>query len=218
MGAGDHQDGHRPGKGEVRAAVRPDQPASEGGHCHGDGDDGEHPGGAIGQRLEATARCLSVGDQSHDLAQGGVAPGAHHGGYQGAFAVHRSGHDLAARGLVHRTGLAGEECLVYRRGPFGDRGIDRHLLTGSDQHPIAYPERVDRNVVHHPVRGDMVRHRRDHGGEMVQGARRRHDGAHLQPMPEQHHVEECRQLPVERLAGETEGDRQAVPVGDGDRQ
>ncbi len=60
--------------------------------------------------------------------------------------------------------------------------------------------------------------RRHKPGQLLQGPRGSHDRSHLQPMAEEHDVDEGRHLPEEDLSGQAEDDGAAVDVGGGDGQ
>jgi len=131
--------------------------------------------------------------------------------------VDRPRHHLVAGPLGNRAGLTGEEGLVDGGPALEHHPVGGDLLAGEDPHHVPLAEGV-RGHVPDPTRLLPVG---DGGKQLGQGLERPPglaDAFHLQPVAEEHHHDQGGELPIERPPGKAQRDRQAVEIGDADRQ
>src|SRR5207245_4565142 len=129
--------------------------------CAKPGDEGERPspdrnerepeGGAVREILGAGPCLLGFAHQLDYLRE--VAVGASASDFDGdrALAIHRAPDDFVALALLHRLGLAGEHRLVDARATRDDQPVGRDLFTGLDEHPVARPQGIERDLFDGPV-------------------------------------------------------------------
>jgi len=132
---------------------------------------------------------------------------------QGTFAVDGTADDSVSRLLVHWARLPGQHGLIHARCSVLDAPVDGDLLTRLDQHTISGRE-VGNRVVHHRAVGhDDMCIRGHKSRKALQRAGGAHHGLHLQPVTEEHDIDQCRQLPVENHSLKTQRDCGAVYKG-----
>jgi hypothetical protein len=153
---------------------------------------------------KTAARSLSFLHEAHDLTQRRLVSGTSDGDGQRPLPVDGAGNDLVALFAVHRPGLPGEKRLIERGRSLDDVAVGRHLLAGTDQNVVALAQFDNGYIGDAAVAADPMGNIGNHGGQVIEGCTRRHHRPHLDPVSQQHHVEKGGQLPVERLAVETE--------------
>ena len=67
-------------------------------------------------------------------------------------------------------------------GAFEDDTVGGHLFSGPHEDHVPFPQGLHRDVFHLAL-PHAVGHRRDKGGQVLQGPARTLYGAHLDPMP-----------------------------------
>src|SRR5690606_32456197 len=117
---------------------------------------------------------------------------------EGAVAVDRAGDDLVALRLLHRAGLAGDHGLVERALALPYDAVGRDALAGADEDDVARAEVGDGDALLGAV-GDAGGGVGEELRELVEGALRLLDRAHLDPVPEEHDGDEGGELPPQRL-------------------
>src|SRR2546426_9229468 len=88
-------------------------------------------------------------------------------------------------------------------------GIRDYKVTGVQTcalpiYPVARPQGIERDLFDGPVGTEAMCLGREEPDELFQGARGAEHGAHLDPVPEQHDVDERRRLPKEHAPGKAE--------------
>jgi hypothetical protein len=140
---------------------------------------------------------------------------------QRAGFVHSPGDHAITGAFLDRSGLARDHGLVHGAASVPYHAVRGDASTGPHEDAIAFVQLRDRDLLQPPA-GAIARHpRRPVGqqpGELGQRALRLGDGAHLDPMPQQHDRDERGELFPERHARVAEGHSQAEREGDIDSQ
>ena len=137
---------------------------------------------------------------------------------EGGFAVDGTANRLVAFALFDGHALARQHSLVERGVAFDDEAVGRHLFAGLDEYAVAPPQFGDRHVFDASILSKSVRLGGHESHELLQSRRGTHHRAHLDPMSEQHDVDQGCDLPEKHLTGQTENDQGAVTVGDADSE
>ena len=194
------------------------QPAHEGDGAAPEGDPGQPVGGAVGDVLGPGAGLLGLAYHLDDLGEVGLVAGLADLDDHRPLAVDGTTDDLVALLLVDRLGFAGQHRFVEARAALDDDAVDGDLLAGTDQHPITGPQLGDRHLHGAAVRQQLGGRGGQELDERFEGARRAHHRPHLDPVTEQHDVDEGDELPEEDLARQPEGDGRRVEEGGPDRE
>ncbi|GBE26057.1 hypothetical protein BMS3Bbin02_02350 [bacterium BMS3Bbin02] len=219
MGTCDNEHGDYPGDGAaVKPAIdqRPHQRRQgRGYHCCIK----EERSCSVGEKLGRRLARFGLGDQLHDAGQRGVIAACGHLRSDCAgSAVDRSCDDRGVNGLLHRSGLAGDQRFIEVGFTVDDHSVRRHACAGANQHDLARRELGGRHLGDGAVgRFDIcgVRHELC---ERAKGARRLAYCAHLHPMAEQHDVDQSDELPEEVIAEFHDKGEQGEAIGHRDRK
>jgi hypothetical protein len=120
--------------------------------------------------------------------------------------------------FFHRPGFACQHGFVETRSALDDDAIDGHLVPRPDQYTVAGSQVADGHLVDGIVRAQAVGRRRQQADQRLQRPGGAHDRLHLDPVAEQHDVDQGDQLPEEHLAGQAKDHGAGVEEGDGDGQ
>ncbi len=216
MRAGDDHHGHGAFDGEGEVLAHENQPDQEGDRAAAQGNDGEPHRGGVGEVLGLRFAFLGLFDEVDDLRQKRILAGAFDLDGQRAFAVDGAADDLAAGLLGDRGRFPGEHRLIDRALALHDDTVRGDLLTRLDQDLVIHRQFAQRHVLHAAVGHELVGVGGHEFGQFLQGPRGAHHRLHLDPVPEQHDVDEGGQLPEEHLAGQAEHHGAAVEIGGGD--
>ena len=182
------------------------------------GDDGQRKRGLVRQALGPGLARGGLLDELDHLRQVGILARPGHLDGQRAGAVDGAADHLVVLFPGDRPGLAGDHGLVDLALAVDDPAVGGHLLAGPDQHLVARLQLIQRDVPNGAVRLDPMRLGRQQPGQILQRLRRAHHGAHLDPVAQQHDVDQRGQLPEEDLPAQAEDDQAAVHICDGDGQ
>ena len=154
-------------------------------------------GGAIGERLRPRPRRLRFGDEALDAGQRGVVTDGGDPHADRRVGRDGAGHDAVAGALRHRARLTGDHRFVDLGFAVGDVAVGGHPRAGSHQHDIARPQRVDADRLDLARFGDAFRFVGQQRGQRRERALGLPDRVHLEPVAEQHDVDQQRELPPE---------------------
>ena len=155
------------------------------------------PGHLVGQHFGVRLLLLRLGHELHDLREVARLAGAGDAHVQRAVAVLRAAEHGAARLRLHGAGLACDERFVDRRRAVGHLAVGGHLLPRFHHDRLPHLHPIERHVgegavglLHVGLGGQEL-------GHLLERVARAHDGAHLDPMAQQHDDDERGQLPEE---------------------
>ena len=179
----------------------------------------EEPAGSlIRQDLCPRFGLLGLLDQAHDAGQGGLLAGGCHAHTQAALAVDGPGDDLCACHLVDRRRLTGDHRLVDIRMPFRHLTVGGNACARADEDEIAMLERGDRHSLGHVTVVDALGGVGHELRQLVERTGSLAHRAHLEPVTEQHDVDQRDELPEETFPQVQELRRDAVHERNGNCQ
>src|SRR5660397_201153 len=123
--------------------------------------------------------------------------------------------DLILLTLLHGPGRSGEHGFVEGRASFYHPAVHRHLLPGFHQDSVPALEVGHGDVLRGAVFLQQVGFVGHEAGQLLQGLRGTHHGAHLHPVAQQHDVHQRGQFPEEDLPGQAQDHGRAVGEGGG---
>ena len=217
MRAGDHHYRHHALQREAELAART-EPRNERKRPAPDGNEREPQGGAVCEILSAGARLLRFADQLDHLGDVGVGTRPPDLDSDRALPVYGAADDLVTLALLHRLRLAGEHRLVDAGAARDDEPVSGDLLSRLDEHPVVRLQGSTGNVFKGAVGSEAMRLGRQEPDQLLEGSRGAEYRAHLDPVAEQHDVDQRRRFPEEHAPGEPEDNQRAVDVGHRDRE
>ena len=201
----------------VEPGLGEEQPHDERERTDGERDDGEVERRAVGEILGLRLRRLRLADEPDDLAEVRLLARPLDLDGERARPVDAPGDHLVPVPFLDRDRLAGERRLVDGAPPLHDGTVGGNFLARLHEHAVARAERARRHVLDLPVRSDSVGLVGHQPGQFFERRRRPHHAPHLDPVADEHEVDERRRLPEKQLAVEAEHDGERVKEGDGDR-
>ena len=214
MRAGNHHDRDCAGHGEAETSAE-DKPRGKGDSAGAEGHGGQPGRRAVGQVLGARTRCLGLPHHLHHLGEVGMLAGLADFDGQGTFPVERPADRGGAGLLFDRPGFAGQHGFVHAALAGDNDAVDGHALAGLHQHTITGLKRGDGDIfkgagLNAVGGGGQQPHQR------VEGSGGAHHRSHLDPVAEQHDVNQGGQLPLKAHAGQSQPDRGGIDEGRGD--
>ena len=194
MRAGDDQHGDGADYG-IRGAA--DDAPNHGGDGGGSQRKPEQPGGrAVGESLRARRGVLSIGDEALNPRECRVVSDRGHPDSEGAVGGDGSGDDAGTDRAGDGARLSGDHRLVDIRGALNHLSVDRNAAAGANDDDVAQPQF---GWCHgdHVVAVDFLRLIGQQRGKRVEGARGLRQGAHLDPVAQQHDHDQKGELPPE---------------------
>ena len=195
MGAGDDQDRHRAHHGVIGHAEQ--RPGDRGDRSGTESEPEKPRRGGIRDDVVPGRGVLRFGHQALDTGEGGVV--ARGGDFDAETGIGGDGasHDRVSGGARHWAGLAGDHGLVHVGAAFPDRAVGRDARAGADEDEVAALQLVGRDASPQLVVFDAFCHVRQQCGQRVERGRRLGEGAHLDPVAQQHDHDQQGELPPE---------------------
>ena len=181
-----------------------------------DGDVKEPAGGPVGQHLGVGFALLGLAHHAHDAGQGGFVAGGGDAYAQAAVAVDGAADDLVAGRFIHGPGLAGDHGLVDARLAFLDLAIGGDAGAGTDEQQVTLVQLGDGYLLGLAVVADPLCGVGHELGELVECARGPAHAAHLDPVAEEHDVDQGDEFPEKAGADPDKEGGHAVAKGDED--
>ena len=217
MGARDDQ--HGDGAHDRGVGVAQERPHDRGDRGGAQREPEQPPRCAVGEPLCARGGVLRLGDETLDAGERGVVAGR--GDFDAESRVGRdgSGGDGVTRAPGDGSGLAGDHRLVHVGATVDDPAVRGDAAAGADDHDIADPQ-VGRRHGHDPVAVHAFGLVGQERGEGVQGGGGLREGAHLEPVAEEHDHDQQGEFPpeLEFVMQQPEAGTPRCEEGDGDRQ
>ena len=155
----------------------------------------------VGEHLGTRAAGLRFGNEPHDPGERRALADRGDPGLERSVAVDRAGDHLRADDFLDRARLAGDHRFIDRGGSLDELAVGRDPRTRAHEDQIANAKLGERDAFGSTV-PDPLRLVGKQLGELLQRALRAIGRPHFQPVPEEHHGDEGRELPEERVAAE----------------